>query len=82
MVGGFTMDMTGNDTPWEGATAAMTHVLSRITTLHVRLLGFIFLGGPEMEHSYIRDAGNGSCRKADGDHRRLGSKSAISETTD
>src|SRR5450631_1890163 len=41
MVGGFTMDVTGNDTPWERATAVMTHVLSRITTLDVRLLGCI-----------------------------------------
>ena len=42
MVGGFTMDVTGNDTPWERATALMTHVLSRITTLDVRLLRCIF----------------------------------------
>src|ERR1700681_3600338 len=42
MGGGFTMDVTGNDTPWERATAAMTHVLSRIATLDVRLLGCIF----------------------------------------
>ena len=38
MVGGFTIDVTGNDTPWERATALMTHVLSRITTLDVRLV--------------------------------------------
>src|ERR1700675_2096234 len=42
MVGGFTMDVTRNDTPWERATAVMTHVLRRITTLDVRLLGCIF----------------------------------------
>src|ERR1700692_4532154 len=41
MVGGFTMDVTGNDTPWERATAVMTHALSRIRTLDVRLLGCI-----------------------------------------
>jgi hypothetical protein len=38
MVGGFTMDVTGNDTLWERAAAVMTHVPSRITTLDVRLL--------------------------------------------
>jgi hypothetical protein len=43
MVGGFTMDVTGNDTSWERATAVMTLVLSRITTPDVRLLGCIFL---------------------------------------
>jgi hypothetical protein len=42
MVGGFTMDVTGNAIPWECATAVMTHVLSRITTLNVRLLGCTF----------------------------------------
>jgi hypothetical protein len=42
IVGRFTMDVTGNDTPCERATAVMTHVLSRITTLYVRLLGCIF----------------------------------------
>ena len=41
MVGAFTMDVTGNDTPCGHATAVMTHVLSKITTQDVRLLGFI-----------------------------------------
>jgi hypothetical protein len=44
MVGASTMDVTENDGVWQCATATKTHVLSRITTRDVRLLGCIAIG--------------------------------------
>ena len=38
IVGGFTMDVTGNDSSWERATAAMAQVLSRSANLYVRFI--------------------------------------------